>query len=363
MTRRSVGASRRGEEVVMGKGRGARISAAGMLGAVIRLAAPTARAATGTSPFEFSGHWTGTATQEGQPVNALMADFTSTGPKTFTGTVTADYQCSASGKLKRHMKVAVRLDCGDGKIVKIRGHLDPTTATVEGNFTEFQHRRPRHRGTFVLSRQNGGGGSGSATVSFFSGATPAGHPAALHAVRPHVVPKDGQWYLSPDQMILTVTSIELLGGSTGAVAVNCPFTYDRSQPGLTKLSDCPIAVAAGTYSGLNVEISPTYQVLIDDPDDGFYSTSTGILTSPPARGAQYLTVTTTSLGISSTFPAPIDAGPGASPTLSVVVNGLQFFRVQVSGGVVSLGWPDVGDTDPRRPDMTVSVSPLASVAF
>ena len=164
-------------------------------------------------------------------------------------------------------------------------------------------------------------------------------------------------------MILTVTSIQLLGGSTGSVAVNCPFTYDRSQPGLTKLSDCPFAVSAGTYTGLNVEISPTYQVLIDDAGDGFYSTSSGIVTSPPAGGAQYLTVSTTSLGVSSSFPAPIDVGPGDAPTLSVVVNGLQFFRVQVSGGTVSLGWPDVGDTDPKRPDMTVSLNALASIAF
>ncbi|HYV57402.1 MAG TPA: hypothetical protein VE911_07655 [Candidatus Nitrosopolaris sp.] len=314
------------------------------------------------SPFDFTGHWTGTSQQEGQPANTLMADFTSTGPKTFTGTLTAENPCSVTGKLKQHMKVAARLDCSNGHIVKIRGHLDPAAATIQGNFAEFVHRRQLHRGTFVLSRQSGGSSSG--TVSFFSGATPAGHPAALRGVHPGVVvPKDGQWYLSPDKMILTVTSIQLQGGAMGPVAVNCPFTYDRSQPGLTKLSDCPFAVTAGTYTGLNVEISPTYQVLIDDTDDGFYSTSSGIVTSPPAGGAQYLTVTTTSLGISSGFPAPVDVGPGASPTLSVVVNGLQFFRVQVSAGVVSLGWPDVGDTDPKRPDMTVSVNALASVAF
>ncbi|HSV08963.1 MAG TPA: hypothetical protein VLI07_20775 [Candidatus Binatus sp.] len=342
----------------MGKGRGARLLCA----VVIGLVAFTARSATGASPFDFTGHWTGTAQQDGQPANPLVADFTSTGPKTFTGTVTTDEPCTANGKAKRHMKFTLRMSCSGGSTVKIHGHIDPATQSLEGTFVALQKRR-RHRGTFVLSRPGGSGGS-SATVSFFSGATPAGHPAALRGDRPSaVVPKDGQWYLSPDQMILTVTSIQLLGGSTGPVAVNCPFTYDRSQPGLTKLSDCPIAVTPGTYSGLDVEISPTYQVLINDSDNGFYSTGTGVVTSPPAGGAQYLTVTTTSLGVFSAFPAPIDVGPGASPTLSVVVNGLQFFRVQVNGGAVSLGWPDVGDTDPKRPDMTVSVNALASVAF
>ena len=28
-------------------------------------------------PFDFTGHWTGTAQQEGQPATPLMADFTS----------------------------------------------------------------------------------------------------------------------------------------------------------------------------------------------------------------------------------------------------------------------------------------------
>ena len=317
-------------------------------------------------PFDFTGHWTGTAQQEGQPANPLMADFTSTGPKTFTGTVTVDEACTAIGKTKRHMKVALRVECSNGSIVKIHGRIDPATQTMQGTFAEFRQRRLRHRGTFALSRQ---AGSSSATISFFSGATPAGHPAALRAVRPNtlpmdVVPKDGQWYLSPDKMILTVTSIQLQGGSMDPVAVNCPLTYDRSQPGLTKLSDCSFAATAGTYSGLNLGISSTYQVLINDSVNGFYSTSSGIVTSSPAGGAQYLTVITNSFsGIASQFPAPIDVSSSAPPTLSVVVNGLQFFRVQVSSGAVSLGWPDVGDTDPRRPDMTVSVDALANVAF
>jgi len=235
-------------------------------------------------PFDFTGHWTGTAQQEGQPANPLMADFTSTGPKTFTGTVTADEPCTAKGKVKRHMKVALRIDCSGGSTVKVRGRIDPATQTLEGTFAEFRQRRLRHRGTFVLSRQVG---SSSTTVSFFSGATPAGHPAALRAVRPNtlsmnVVPKDGQWYLSPDKMILTVTSIQLQGGPMDPVAVNCSLTYDRSQPGLTRLADCPFAATAGTYSGLNLEISPTYQVLINDSVNGFYSTSSGIVTSSPA---------------------------------------------------------------------------------
>ena len=134
-------------------------------------------------PFDFTGHWTGTAQQAGQPANPLTADFTSTGPKTFTGTVTADGPCTAKGMVKRHMKVALRIRCGGGKTIKAGGRIDPATQTVQGTFAEFRRRRLRHRGTFVLSRQSGNGSGGSATISFFSGATPAGHPAALRAVQ------------------------------------------------------------------------------------------------------------------------------------------------------------------------------------
>src|SRR5207249_12232988 len=100
-------------------------------------------------PFDFTGHWTGTAQQEGQPANPLMADFTSTGPKTFTGTVTVGEPGTVKGKAKRHMRVALHMDCSGGRTVKVRARIDPATQTMEGTFAEFRRRRLRHRGTFV----------------------------------------------------------------------------------------------------------------------------------------------------------------------------------------------------------------------
>src|SRR5262249_44911136 len=72
----------------MGKGRAARVLPAATLGAVLGLVVFAGRGPAGASPSDFTGHWTGAAQQEGQPANPLMTDFTSTGPKTFTGTVT-----------------------------------------------------------------------------------------------------------------------------------------------------------------------------------------------------------------------------------------------------------------------------------
>src|SRR5437016_11049642 len=149
----------------MGKGRAAVALHAAILGVVVWLGVLAGHGPAVAASYDFTGHWTGTAQQEGQPANPLMADFTSTGPKTFTGTVMVDEPCTANGKAKRHMKVALRVECSNGNSVKIHGRIDPATQTMQGTFAEFRQRRLRHRGTFALSRQ---GGSSSATISFFS---------------------------------------------------------------------------------------------------------------------------------------------------------------------------------------------------
>src|SRR5205809_6407100 len=99
----------------MGKGRVA--SRAAMLGVIIALGVLAGRGLASAAPYDFSGHWTGTAQQEGQPAITLTADFTSTGPKTFTGSITSEdsggtITCAAISKAKRHMKVEIRRHCG-----------------------------------------------------------------------------------------------------------------------------------------------------------------------------------------------------------------------------------------------------------
>lgn len=130
--------------------------------------------------------------------------------------------------------------------------------------------------------------------------------------------------------------------------------------------ECPFTVAPGTYTSIFLGFDATYQVLIDDSINGFYTTSSGITTGEaPAAGAEYLSVTSASsgdtFGNTSYLASPLTVAEGDTVTVSIVVSGLQFFRVSVSGGAVSLG----GDTnsDPFRPDMTASVTAPASLGF
>ncbi len=220
-----------------------------------------------------------------------------------------------------------------------------------------------------LSCGKGQGAPVSGTASFYNGPTPVGHllGASKKRASPKAGPRfvqDGNWLLSPNKMILTVTSIQLQGDPMDPVSVNCQLTYDLSQPGLTKLSDCPITIPSGTYNSIAVGLAPTYQVLLNDTVSGFYTTSSGIQITSPAGGPTYFTVNTSNTTIYSTFAAPITISSSSTPTLSIVIQGLQFFRAQTASNAVTLGWSNANDgLDPHSPDMMASLDSLASVSF
>ena len=130
------------------------------------------------SPYDYSGHWTGSAQEGRQPGVELTADFTATGAKTFAGTIAAGGDqpalCTATGKAKRHLKVAMRATCDDGGTVKLLGRLNPDTQTITGTLTEKRPRR-RHHARFTLRRPTGSaharilhGPSRSASLTAFS---------------------------------------------------------------------------------------------------------------------------------------------------------------------------------------------------
>jgi hypothetical protein len=136
-----------------------------LLGVAVALGI-VAGGAFAAAPYDFSGHWTGTAQQSGQSsAQTLMADFTATGAKSFAGTMTVGgggdqgdqpVQCTVKGKAKRHMKVAMRAACDDkGKVhaVKIRGLVNPGTQTITGTFKD---KKSKDQGTFTLSRAAAG---------------------------------------------------------------------------------------------------------------------------------------------------------------------------------------------------------------
>ena len=326
-----------------------------MLTAVLGLAGLTGPDPAAAGPFDVTGHWTGTTQAQGQPANTLSADFTSTGAKTFTGTVTAEDSCPVTGQLKRHNKVALRVSCGDS-IVKVRGRIDPPTETMQGTFVELQHRRVKHRGTFALSRE---GGSSTTTTTLPGGGVASGHAHILHGPTPSSpapgltpftasVPADGHWALSPDQGHVTLVNLAFQsadGSVQSADLTSCVASYVRDSPSLAQLLDCPFQVPSGTYIGLGVGMLTTFEVQIDDSLNGFYTdpaSPAGLVTSPPAGTPGFASFTVpgpggtgTVLSAQTFFTTPVVVDAGAAVTVDIVEDMIHTVFANVSSGVPS----------------------------
>ena len=121
----------------------------------VALLAGTVAALAQTGAFDFTGQWTGSATQTGQSPTTLVADFTAgTNPRTFTGTFTAGGTdtCTAKGRQLPHKKVVIHLTgCSNGGNVVVHGKLDPTTQTIAGHFVMTKKHKVK-KGTFTLTK-------------------------------------------------------------------------------------------------------------------------------------------------------------------------------------------------------------------
>jgi hypothetical protein len=224
---------------------------------------------------------------------------------------------------------------------------------------------------FLVAACGGGGGSVDVTAKVLNGATPTSAPRL--GVLP-AVPQNGNWALSPNKMKLKLTRVSLsesgngTGTGTNADLTDCEIPYDLASQSLATLVECPLTLQPGTYRGFSISFDATYEVLIDDATNGFFSDPAApskISTTPPAGGAQFVSIMTPSsgntFGATAALPEPLTIADGDAVTLSIVVNGLQFIRVSVSGGTVSLG--NFGNGDPFRPDMTASFGDVARVSY
>jgi len=232
----------------------------------------------------------------------------------------------------------------------------------------------------------GGGGGGSGMVS--------GHARILHGpstvmhsaqrIPPHPQATDGHWALSPDQTKVDVVSLTFQGDQAGVVQqvtlTNCSPTYVRDQAALTQVLDCPFQIPAGTYVGMGIGVSTTFQVLVSDAANGFFSdpnATTKLSSTAPTGGAQFVSVTVPGPGGSGTvlsqqtyFTHPIavtatgsiggdDGGTTPGITVDIVEDMVHTVFANVSGGVASF------DTSLPFPpvQMMASIEGAGRVAF
>ncbi len=127
-----------------------------LLAAALLAGVPAARAQI--TPFDFTGHWTGSAAGGHGTVVPLALDLaTGTLPTTFTGTATltiqgTDVQCAIVGKQKRHDRVKARVaPCPIGTVL-LHGKLDTTLQTITGHYLNVRHGKV-HTGPFMLTKE------------------------------------------------------------------------------------------------------------------------------------------------------------------------------------------------------------------
>jgi hypothetical protein len=129
--------------------------AVGALWATLALATPP--------PFDFTGTWTGTVAAPGTDTFGVNATFTSTGPRTFAGSVTFPFPdkppaewltCQVSGTYGRRVKLHAKCPHAPGKKggFNLRARLDPTAETLTAPVRVRELGHGRHRGTFTLTK-------------------------------------------------------------------------------------------------------------------------------------------------------------------------------------------------------------------
>ncbi len=119
----------------------------------LAICAMVATLALAAHTYDFTGHWTGSATVDGAMI-PLSADLTSPPSSSkFTGmlVVTAGAPCTVKGKLTT--KVKIHLKCDDGSKIKVTGQLDTSaTPTITGSFTRTKHGKRKTGGTLTLTK-------------------------------------------------------------------------------------------------------------------------------------------------------------------------------------------------------------------
>ncbi len=206
-----------------------------LAGSVVGLAAHAA-----VVPYDFTGHWTGTARTPRKPAAMLSADLTSTTPPELTGTLTVvtteeTIHCTVSGRQRR--RVVMAAPCDNTGYIRFKGKLDAAKATLSGKMVwtppPHMHKHPKH-GVFTLAKQSAGASHARILhgPSEVVAATSAGGPS------PAVVPADGHWALSPEQSRVTLTSLAFQGADGNVATADltgCVPTYVRDSAALSPI--------------------------------------------------------------------------------------------------------------------------------
>ena len=173
-----------------------------------------------------------------------------------------------------------------------------------------------------------------------SGAAGLGLAALLAGLQPGAPERSNDhhgWTITPDVVMINVTSIMLTEGppedprgeSRAEFPGGCMVAIERSAPSLQPLASCPpVSVREGTYRGITIGFSGTTQITIDNARVGVYTDAArdGLTTERPAGGATPITRSGRSgapdgmYSTSARIPEPLTVQNGTTIPVYVIAN-------------------------------------------
>jgi hypothetical protein len=162
-------------------------------------------------------------------------------------------------------------------------------------------------------------------------------------------PADGYWAISPDQARITLTDLTFVDAQLQpfvTTLTDCKPTYKRTSDALSELLDCPFEVPPGTYLSVSIGASTTYDVLIDDAANGFFTTpgaATKLSTSGTGPG-EFVSFTVPGPGgtgdvltYAAYYSTPFVVAEGATNvSMQIVVDMTHTVGIEVSGGTATV---------------------------
>jgi hypothetical protein len=186
-----------------------------------------------------------------------------------------------------------------------------------------------------------------ATAHIVRGASTTSSAALRAGTAKNQLGADGHWFLSPDEVQVTVKRIELVdtsGHSTQVQFDSCAPTFHGNAAELSSVLDCPFTLTqAGTFIGVNLTVDATAKVLIDDATNGIFtdpSSPTGLSRTAPTGGAQLVSMTasqsTDGLTSELLLSQPLvvtdqEADAGVAPTITVLADTIHTVFANISG--------------------------------
>jgi hypothetical protein len=222
---------------------------------------------------------------------------------------------------------------------------------------------------------DGGGGGGTtvtAHANVLHGPSSSDSGVAPRLAGPAAL-TDGRWQVSPDEAQATLVALDFYGAEPGTDQqvdlTDCMLTWTRSDAALQQLLDCPFEIPVGSYIGMSVGMSTTFQIKLDDALNGLYTDASApskLSATAPGAGATFVDYVVPGPGGQGDrldsltyFTSPLEVTEASAIEIQLVVDMTHTMEVDVASGAPEFR----SDFVPVPAFIYATPEPVTKVAF